>query len=175
MAHRKDKYVDHVLVRYTPKQAFKDALAAIGRFFTYSNLKHGFRSVTGGFREFFVFFFAMLLVQLLFWCPMLSMQAREETIKKEAYAAADYHVRIEGMSSSEWSAYYNSTFIITDTFEEKDRLYKSYEANKYINGSGREMYELKILMREGAESKQSAYDRQCNGSHKYIYHLLCRI
>lgn len=148
MAHRKDRYVDHVLVRYTPKQAFKDALAAIGRFFTYSNLKHGFRSVTGGFREFFVFFFAMLLVQLLFWCPMLTMQSREATIKREAYAAADYHIKIEGMSSSEWSSYYNDTFIITDTFEEKDRLYKSYKMSKYFNGTGREMYELKILMRE---------------------------
>ena len=157
MAHRKDKYVDHVLVRYTPKQAFKDALAAIGRFFTYSNLKHGFRSVTGGFREFFVFFFAMLLVQLLFWCPMLAMQSREATIKKEAYAAADYHVKIEGMSSSEWSLYFNDTFIITDTFEEKDRLYKSYEAKKYVNGSGREMYELKILMREDGMDQSRSF------------------
>ena len=148
MAHRKDKYVDHVLVRYTPKQALKDALAAIGRFFAYSNIKHGFKSVISGFREFFVFFFAMILVQLLFWCPMLAMQSREATIKKEAYAAADYHIKIEGMSSSEWSMYFNDTFIITDTFEEKDRLYKSYEAKKYVNGSGREMYELRILMRE---------------------------
>ena len=157
MAHRKDKYVDHVLVRYTPKQAVKDAFAAIGRFFTLSNLKHGFRSVTGGFREFFVFFFAMLLVQLLFWCPMLAMQSREATIKKEAYAAADYHLKIEGMSSSEWSMYFNDTFIITDTFEEKDRLYKSYEAKKYINGSGREMYELKILMREDGMGQSKSF------------------
>ena len=148
MAHRKDKYVDHVLVRYTPKQAIKDFIASVGRFFTYSNLKHGFRSVIGGFREFFVFFFAMLLVQFLFWCPMLTLQSRQATVKNEAYAAADYHLKIEGMSSSEWSMYYNDTFIITDTFEEKDRLYKSYEAKKYVNGSGREMYELKILMRE---------------------------
>ena len=148
MAHRKDKYVDHVLVRYTPKQALKDALAAIGRFFAYSNIKHGFKSVISGFREFFVFFFAMILVQLLFWCPMLAMQSREATIQKEAHAAADYHLKIEGMSSSEWSMYFNDTFIITDTFEEKDRLYKSYEAKKYVNGSGREMYELRILMRE---------------------------
>ena len=146
MAHRKDKYVDHVLVRYTPRQAIKDAAGFIRRFFSYSDLKHGFRSVTGGFREFAVFFFAMLLVQLLFWSPMLALESRTATIKREAYAAADYHIRIEGMSSSEWSSYYNETFIITDTFDIEDRLYESYEYSTYTNGSGREMYELKILM-----------------------------
>ena len=146
MAHRKDKYVDHVLVRYTPRQAIKDAVGFVKRFFSYSNLKHGFRSVTGGFREFAVFFFAMLLVQLLFWSPALALESRAATIKKQAYAAADYHIRIDGMSSSEWSAYYNDTFIITDTFDVEDRLYESYEYSTYINGSGREMYELKILM-----------------------------
>lgn len=157
MAHRKDKYVDHVLVRYTPRQAFKDAVGFVKRFFSYSNLKHGFRSVTGGFREFAVFFFAMLLVQLLFWSPMLAMESRAVTIKKEAYAAADYHIKIEGMSSSEWSAYYNDTFIITDTFEEEDRLYKSYEYSTYTNGSGRQMYELKILMNSDGRSQSRLF------------------
>ena len=41
MAHRKDKYVDHELVRYTPRQAIKDAVGFVARFFTLSNLKHG--------------------------------------------------------------------------------------------------------------------------------------
>ena len=51
MAHRKDKYVEHVLVRYTPRQAIKDAVGFVARFFTWSNLKHGFRSVIGGFKD----------------------------------------------------------------------------------------------------------------------------
>lgn len=146
MAHRKDKYVDHVLVRYTARQAIKDAVGFVARFFKPSNLKHGFRSVIGGFREFSVFFFAMLLVQLLFWFPVLALEARVATLKKEAYAAADYHVKIEGFSSDEWSAYYNDTFIITDTYDIEDRMYESYEYSTYTNGSGRKMYELKILM-----------------------------
>ena len=75
MAHRKDKYVDHELVRYTPRQAIKDAVGFVVRFFSPANLKHGLRSVTGGFREFAVFFFAMLLVQLMFWFPMLALVA----------------------------------------------------------------------------------------------------
>ena len=41
MAHKKDKYVDHVLVRYTPLQAIKDAAGFVARFFKFSNLKHG--------------------------------------------------------------------------------------------------------------------------------------
>ena len=146
MAHRKDKYVDHVLVRYTPRQAIKDAVGFVVRFFSPANLKHGLGSVPGGFREFAVFFFAMLLVQLMFWFPMLAMEARVATVRKEAYAAADYHLKIDGMSTDDWSAYYNSTFMITDTFEVEDRLYESYEYSKYVNGSGRTCYELKILM-----------------------------
>ena len=146
MAHRKDKYVDHVLVRYTPRQAIKDAAGFVARFFKFSNLKHGFRSVIGGFREFFVFFFALLLVQLMFWFPVLAMEARTATLKKEAYAAADYHIKIEGFSSNEWTSYYNDTFIITDTYDVEDRMYESYEYSSYVNGSGRKMYELKVLM-----------------------------
>ena len=146
MAHRKDKYVDHVLVRYTPKQALKDAFGFVARFFKLSNLKHGFRSVIGGFREFFVFFLALLLVQLMFWFPVLALEARTATLKKEAYAAADYHIKIEGFSNNEWTSYYNDTFIISDTYDVEDRMYKSYEYNSYVNGSGRTMYELKILM-----------------------------
>ncbi len=146
MAHRKDKYVDHVLVRYTPIRAIKDAAGFVARFFKLSNLKHGFRSVIGGFREFFVFFFALLLVQLMFWFPVLALEARTATLKQEAYAAADYHIKIEGFSSSEWTSYYNETFIITDTYDVEDRMYESYEYSSYVNGSGRTMYELKILM-----------------------------
>ena len=33
MAHRKDKYVDHVLVRYTPRQAIKQGFGRICRAF----------------------------------------------------------------------------------------------------------------------------------------------
>ena len=146
MAHRKDKYVDHVLVRYTPLQAIKDAAGFVARFFKLSNLKHGFRSVIGGFREFSVFFFAMLLVQLMFWFPVFAMEARITTAKIEAYAAADYHIKIEGFTSDEWSTYYNDTFIITDTYDVEDRMYESYECSSYTNGTGRKMYELKILM-----------------------------
>lgn len=153
MAHRKDKYVDHELVRYTPRQAIKDAVGFVARFFTLSNLKHGFRSVIGGFREFLVFFFAMIIVQLLFWCPSLMMESRASTIKQEAYAAADYHIKIDGMTSDEWSAYYNDTFIITDTFDVEDRLYESYEYSSYKNGSGREMYEVRIKMNSDDESQ----------------------
>lgn len=153
MAHRKDKYVDHELVRYTPLQAIKDAVGFVARFFTTSNLKHGFRSVISGFKEFAVFFFAMLLVQLLFWSPTLMMESRASTIKKEAYAAADYHIKIDGMASDEWSAYYNDTFIITDTFDIEDRLYESYEYSTYKNGSDREMYELRIKMNSDDESQ----------------------
>ncbi len=152
MAHRKDKYVDHVLVRYTPRQAIKDAAGFVVRFFSLSNLKHGIRSVTGGFREFAVFFFAMLLVQLMFWFPMLAMEARVATVKKEAYASADYHLKIDGMTSDDWSAYYNDTFIITDTYEVEDRMYESYEYSSYTNGSGRTCYELRILMNSDEES-----------------------
>jgi len=152
MAHRKDKYVDHELVRYTPRQAIKDAVGFVVRFFSPANLKHGIRSVTGGFREFSVFFFAMLLVQLMFWFPMLAMEARVATIKKEAYAAADYHLKIEGFSSDEWTAYFNETFIITDTYDIEDRMYESYEYSTYQNGSGRLMYELKVLMNSDDES-----------------------
>lgn len=152
MAHRKDKYVDHELVRYTPRQAIKDAVGFVARFFTLSNLKHGFRSVISGFREFGVFFLAMVLVQLLFWCPSLMIESRASTIKKEAYAAADYHIKIDGMTSDEWSAYYNDTFIITDTFEVEDRLYESYEYSSYKNGSGREMYEVRIKMNSDDEA-----------------------
>ena len=129
MAHRKDKYVDHVLVRYTPLQAIKDAAGFVARFFKLSNLKHGFRSVIGGFREFSVFFFAMLLVQLMFWFPVFAMEARITTAKIEAYAAADYHIKIEGFTSDEWSTYYNDTFIITDTYDVEDRMYESYECS----------------------------------------------
>jgi ABC-type lipoprotein release transport system permease subunit len=157
MAHRKDKYVDHVLVRYTPRQAIKDAVGFVARFFTWSNLKHGFRSVIGGFKEFSVFFFAMILVQLLFWCPSLMMESRAATIKEEAYAAADYHIKIDGMSSDEWSAYYNDTFIITDTFDVEDRLYESYEYSSYKNGSGRELYEVRIKMNSDEESQSSLF------------------
>ena len=146
MAHRKDKYVDHVLVRYTQRQAIKDAAGFVARFFKFSNLKHGFRSVIGGFREFFVFFFALLLVQLMFWFPVLALEARTATLKKEAYAAADYHIKIEGFSNNEWTSYYNDTFIISDTYDVEDRMYESYEYSSYVNGSGRTMYELKILM-----------------------------
>lgn len=153
MAHRKDKYVDHELVRYTPRQAIKDAVGFVARFFTLSNLKHGFRSVISGFREFGVFFLAMVLVQLLFWCPSLMMESRASTIKQEAYAAADYHIKIDGMTSDEWSAYYNETFIITDTFDVDDRLYESYEYSSYKNGSGREMYEVRIKMNSDDESQ----------------------
>jgi len=153
MAHRKDKYVDHELVRYTPRQAIKDAVGFVARFFTLSNLKHGFRSVISGFREFGVFFLAMVLVQLLFWCPSLMMESRASTIKQEAYAAADYHIKIDGMTSDEWSAYYNDSFIITDTFEVEDRLYESYEYSSYTNGSGREMYEVRIKMNSDDEAQ----------------------
>ena len=153
MAHRKDKYVDHELVRYTPRQAIKDAVGFVARFFTLSNLKHGFRSVISGFREFGVFFLAMVLVQLLFWCPSLMMESRASTIKQEAYAAADHHSKIDGMTSDEWSAYYNETFIITDTFDVEDRLYESYEYSSYKNGSGREMYEVRIKMNSDDESQ----------------------
>lgn len=146
MAHRKDKYVDHVLVRYTPLQAIKDAAGFVARFFKFANLKHGFRSVIGGFREFFVFFLALLLVQLMFWFPVLALEARTATLKKEAYAAADYHIKIEGFTGNEWTSYYNDTFIVTDTYEVEDRMYESYEYKSYVNGSGRTMYELKILM-----------------------------
>ncbi len=152
MAHRKDKYVDHKLVRYTPIQAIKDAFGFVVRFFSFSNLKHGFRSVIGGFREFAVFFFAMILVQLLFWFPMLAMESRTATLKKEAYAAADYHLKIDGMTSDDWTAYHNDTFIITDTYDVEDRMYESYEYSSYINGSGRLCYELKILMNSDEES-----------------------
>ena len=157
MAHRKDKYVDHELVRYTPRQAVKDAVGFIARFFTASNLKHGFRSVIGGFREFSVFFLAMTLVQLLFWCPSFMMESRASTIKKEAYASADYHIKIDGMTSDEWSSYYNDTFIITDTFDVEDRLYESYEYSSYKNGSGREMYEVKIKMNLDDESQADLF------------------
>jgi ABC-type lipoprotein release transport system permease subunit len=157
MAHRKDKYVDHVLVRYTPRQAIRDAVGFVVRFFSPANLKHGIRSVTGGFREFAVFFFAMLLVQLMFWFPMLAMEARVASVKKEAYSAADYHLKIDGMSTDDWSAYYNSTFMITDTFEVEDRLYDSYEYSKYVNGSGRTCYELKILMNSDEESQSRLF------------------
>lgn len=146
MAHRKDKYVDHVLVRYTPRQAFKDAVGFVARFFTFSNLKHGFRSVISGFREFFVFFFAMLLVQLMFWFPTLALEARTATLKQEAYAAADYHLKIDGLSNSDWTTYYNDTFIITDTYDVEDRMYESYTCSSYTDGTGRKMYDLRILM-----------------------------
>jgi len=146
MAHSKDKYVDHVLVRYTPRQAIKDAVGFVVRFFKLSNLKHGFRSVIGGFREYFVFFFALFLVQLMFWFPVLALESRTATLKNEAYAAADYHIKIEGFSANEWTSYYNDTFIVTDTYDVEDRLYESYEYSSYVNGSGRTMYELKILM-----------------------------
>ncbi len=157
MAHRKDKYVDHELVRYTPRQAIKDAVGFVARFFTLSNLKHGFRSVISGFREFGVFFLAMILVQLLFWCPSLMMESRAATIKKEAYASADYHIKIDGMTSDEWSSYYNDTFIITDTFDVEDRLYESYEYSSYRNGSGRELYEVRIKMNSDDESQSHLF------------------
>lgn len=156
MMHKKDKYVDHVLVRYTPRQAIKDIVGFVARFFKLANLKHGFRSVIGGFREYFVFFFALLLVQLMFWFPVLALESRTATLKKEAYASANYHIKIEGFSTNEWTSYYNDTFIITDTYDIEDRMYESYEYSTYVNGSGRTMYELKILM----NSDERAHSRQ---------------
>ncbi len=154
MAHRKDKYVDHKLVRYTPIDAIRDAVGFVVRFFTISNVKHAFRSVLGGFREFAVFFLAVFISQLLFWCPMLAMEARVDAVKTEAYNSADYHIRIDGMTNAEWSAYYNDTFIITDTYGPEFRMYESYEYLSYKNGSGVTLYELRILM--NSDSKADA-------------------
>ncbi|MGM9642748.1 MAG: FtsX-like permease family protein [Eubacteriales bacterium] len=146
MAHRKDKYVDHKLVRYKPIDALRDAASFVARFFTFTNFKHALRSVIGGFREFAVFFFAVFLVQMLYWCPMLAMETRCEALKSEAYAAADYHLLIDGLSADEWTDYYNKTFIISDTFRPEDRAYKSYEYSTYKNGSGITCYEVKLTM-----------------------------
>ena len=148
MAHRKDKYVDHKLVRYTPLDGIRDAVGFVARFFSISNLKHGLRSVLGGFKEFAVFFFAVSLVQLLFWCPVISMETRAKAIKDEAYAAADYHIRIDAMTQNEWSDYYNSTFSITDNYDVEDRLYKSYEAHSYINRSDDELWSVTVLLND---------------------------
>ncbi len=160
MAHRKDKYVDHKLVRYTPIDAIRDAAGFVARFFTPTNMKHAFRSVIGGFREFAVFFFAVYIVQLLFWCPMLAMESRCDAVKKEAYAAADYHLLIDGFTDSEWSYYYNNTFIITDTFRAEDRPYKSYEYDSYTNGSGDLRYELRLLMNSDDPVQSESFLRQ---------------
>ncbi len=146
MARRKNKYVDHKLVRYTPLHAIADAVSFVARFFTFTNMKHGFKSVLRSFREFSVFFLAIILVQLLFWCPWLAMEARCDALKTEAYAAADYHLRIEGMTGNEWTSYYNSTFMISDTFRPEDRMYESYEYSAYTNGNGHTCYEVKVLM-----------------------------
>ncbi len=136
MAHKKDRYVDHKLVRYTPIDAIRDAVDFVVRFFTFSNVKHAFRSVIGGFKEFAVFFFAIFIVQMLYWCPMQAMETRCAVIKEEAYASADYHLLIEGLTNDEWINYYNTSFIISDTFRPEDRLYKSYEQSTYKTGSG---------------------------------------
>lgn len=154
MAHRKDKYVDHKLVRYTPLHAIRDVFGFVARFFSITNLKHGFRSVLSGFREFAIFFFAITLVQLLFWCPVLSMETRATAMKEEAYAAADYHILIDGMTNVDWSEYYNANFSITDTYDPEDRLYSSYTVDSYFNEYGEELYSIKILLNE--ESSRAA-------------------
>lgn len=153
MAHRKDKYVDHKLVRYTPLYALRDAASFVMHFFFITNFKHAVRSVIGGFREFAVFFFAMLLVQMLYWCPMLAMETRCAALKSEAYAAADYHLLIDGLSGDEWADYYNKTFIISDTFSPEDRDYKSYEYSTYKNGSRVTCYEIKLTMNSDSSSE----------------------
>lgn len=146
MANDKEVYVDHVRVRTTPRQAMNRAVRAVVSFFSLSNIKHGLRSVTRGAREYAVFFLALTIVQLMYWFPMLAMESRLLSIREESYSAADYHILMDGMTSDDWSSYYNDTFIINDTYEVEDRLYESYEYEKYINGSGRVCYELKLRM-----------------------------
>lgn len=169
---KRDKYVDHVLVRYTLADFLKDACEFLRRFFSPKNPVHYIRTAITGFREYLVFFIALLIVQGLFWCSAIYTDSRIGTLKRDAEVRNEYTLRIDGISDQHWTELYNGYFYVHDNLEENDRLYSSYSANKYYDGSYSAMIQLDVVLKDetlnSCEMFLDEFDSTYSRSHVYF-------
>lgn len=167
-----EKYVDHKRVYVLkPAKGLKNALGFLGRFFSRRNVSCAFRSVTRDFREYLPFFAACFALQLIFWAGMVYADIRLATAKKEAYAAADCHVIVDGLTSDEKAAIENGRLWVAQHLSPSERMYESYSFEAYRTSLGATRYEMHILLDEDSRSRAddflSYYSVGGAGSHSY--------
>lgn len=157
MPGKKDRYVDHKLVRYTVFDAISDFLKFLKRFFSKNNLLNSIKNAFGGFREYFVFFAALLLVQMLFWSSVIFTDSRIATLRHDASDKNEYDVLICGLDESEWTKLYNSEFYIKDNLAVGERLYESYSYETYSDTDGTKQVNVSFVLPESTESYSNAF------------------
>ena len=149
-----EKYVDHKKVYvWKTGERLRRARHFLGRFFSWRNLAHAFRAVTGGFREYLPFYIACFAVQLIFWSGIFYSDTIMETSRAEAYAAADCHVVVDGLSNYEKTVIENGKLWVNQHLEPEERMYESYEFFGYTDGLGDKRYEMRILLDEDSSER----------------------
>lgn len=149
VAYRRPYYnEDHKLVRYGPVDFIKDSIGAVIRFFSPSNIKFAFRSVTAGFREFAAFFVALTLLQSLFWMIWLRNDSYAAEAKKEAYSGEGYNLIVEGIDEEVWADLYNKQFVFAEARTVEERGYERMDRETYFTGSAEYMIRLKFVLTE---------------------------
>lgn len=156
MAYRKQKsYLDDYTDPADRRQERREErLAFWGRVLSPRNLKHAFKSVLGGFREYVPFFAALLIVQCLFWAVVINADSRAETLRHEAFDHCTYDISVEGLTSDEWSSFFNRNFMIKDNLSPSARGYESYEAETYEDILGKKHVQVHIALPEGGSAEE---------------------
>lgn len=167
-----EKYVDHRRVYvFKPGTRLKNALGFLSRFFSWRNVSCAFRSVTRGFSEYLPFFAACFALQFIFWAGMVYTDLRLATERREAYAAADCHVIVDGLTSDEKTAIENGRLWVAQHLTPDKRMYESYSFESYKAAGGVTRYEMHILLdndsRERADDFLSYYSVRGAASHTY--------
>ncbi|GEM_PF-1288915 len=146
MAYRKPYYnEDHKLVRYGLKDFFSDAGTFFSRFFSPRTVGAAFANVIKSFREYLVFFLALIIVQSFFWILWMDFDlysSEAETISRNC----DYNLIVEGYTDQEWSNLFNGNFYIHNNEQPESRGYESYEISHYYGNPGEVLVRVKFLL-----------------------------
>lgn len=144
---RAKSYLDQFVPAEDRREERREELREkLKRIFSPRNFSLGFRSVISGFREYAAFFAAVFIVQLLFWSVVINADSKAATMKKEALDSCSFDVAYFGLTGNEWTAIYNSQFMIADYLTESERGYVSYEAEEYEDAYGNVRYEVRFLL-----------------------------
>jgi len=151
MSYHKPYYdEDHKLIKYGLKSFLSDVFVFFRRFFSFQNIKHAFRSVITGFKEYSVFFAALLIIQSLFWLGWMNYD-RYATVEYDNSRACQYNLLLEGYTNQEWVNLYNGILVVTDNQKPETRGYESYETSTYYGAPGEVLVRVKFLLTEDSE------------------------
>lgn len=147
MAYRKPYYDEnHKLVRYGPVSFLRDAWNFCRNFFAFRNVKHAFRGVTTGFREYFVFFVSIFLLQTLFFTVWLRFDTASAVAREEAYSGDGYNLTVEKISQEAYTELFNSYLSFAEENSPADRGYEVLDTEGYYDGYGDRYYRLNFIL-----------------------------